>query len=255
MNPVVRFWLVVTNFQSPVSDTCHGGLKNWPGSSSGTGRRVLSQQLQPSCSQNFYELSAVTRLDGRCPILNEITHICCFRPKWSSDSEPHSIWVSKALCKPQQILLTGRTSIISGDCDPLTGKWVVYTLEFSFWSGKERKRKNYFTFHILGKLLMLNINLWKHSMNMFCSFCIWKFVATNVTQSGDQVSRDIAWLESGKEEEKEKASLTFNDLNISATTNIQHHHPHNWHQLLVSIIIQLASSWGWVPMPKLPKYF
>ena len=30
-----------------------------------------------------------------------------FRPKWSS--EPHSIWVSKALCKPQQIFLTGRT--------------------------------------------------------------------------------------------------------------------------------------------------
>ena len=63
-----------------------------------------------------------------------------------------------------------------------------------------------------------------------CSFCIWKLVATNVTESCDQVSRDIAWLESGKKEEKEKAGLTFNDLNISATTNIQHHHPHNWHR-------------------------
>ena len=56
-----------------------------------------------------------------------------------------------------------------------------------------------------------------------------------VTQSCDQVSQDIAWLESGKEEEKEKAGLTFNDLNISATSNSHHHHPHNWHQLLVSI--------------------
>ena len=143
MNPVVRFWLVVTHFQSPVSDTFHGGLKN----KGGTGRRVLSRQPQPSFSQLWP--------DGRCPILNEITHICCFRPKWSSDSEPHSIWVCKALCKPQQIFLTGRTSIISGDCDPLTGKWVVYTFEFSFWSGKERKRKNYFTFHIWASCLCL----------------------------------------------------------------------------------------------------
>ena len=94
-------------------------------------------------------------------------------------------------------------------------------------------------------------------MKVFCSFWIWKLVATNVTESGDQVSRDIArpiirfvlgiclilylssqmcksnretvtqscdqvsqdiaWLESGKEEEKEKAGLTFNDLNIIAT--------------------------------------
>ena len=38
-----------------------------------------------------------------------------------------------------------------------------------------------------------------------------------VTQSCDQVSQDIAWLESGKEEDKEKAGLTFNDLNIIAT--------------------------------------
>ena len=56
-----------------------------------------------------------------------------------------------------------------------------------------------------------------------------------MTESCDQVSQDIAWLESGKEEEREKACLTFNALNISATTNIQHHHTHNWHQSLVSI--------------------
>ena len=51
----------------------------------------------------------------------------------------------------------------------------------------------------------------------------------------NQVSRDIAWLESGKEEENEKVGLTFNDLNISATSNSHHNHPHNLHQSLVSI--------------------
>ena len=118
---------------------------NWKkGFVSAASALMLSELLwTTSCDQIIWKVSNSKR--------NHIS--VAFRPKWSS--KPHSIWVSKALCKPQQILLTGRTSIISGDCDPLTGKWVVYTLEFSFWSGKERKRKNYFTFHIWASCLCL----------------------------------------------------------------------------------------------------